>query len=188
MKLFLKVSTVKQLSKLYIKYEEMIKKKFRGWFDILKEMYVHKFLIENQISRDKFPFETMHGNFYDLIIFYKIDDIFFNFYRCNLTISRHNMHLRPLKCYWLCMKILFDTSRRIIPVTSRNNSLEKTNRLMALQMLPVIIKMTRQYTRKKLAITIATTCMRMHVARERVEQSIAIIIFHLQKQFLIFGN
>lgn len=98
------------------------------------------------------------------------------------------MHLRPLKCYWLCMKILFDTSRRIIPVTSRNNSLEKTNRLMALQMLPVIIKMTRQYTRKKLAITIATTRMRMHVARERVEQSIAIIIFHLQKQFLIFGN
>lgn len=59
---------------------------------------------------------------------------------------------------------------------------------MALQMLPVIIKMTRQYTRKKLAITIATTRMRMHVARERVEQSIAIIIFHLQKQFLIFGN
>lgn len=34
-------------------------------------MYVHKFLIENQISRDKFPFETMLGNFYDLIIFTK---------------------------------------------------------------------------------------------------------------------
>lgn len=88
------------------------------------------------------------------------------------------------------MKILFDTSRRIIPVTSRNNSLEKTNQLMALQMLSVIIKMTRQYTRKKVAITIADyvythACSQR---KKRVEQSIAIIIFHPQKQFLIFGN